>query len=90
MTMNGLNGRVVKLERALQPSAPPTVCGACGLPHVRLQVSVALVEAITRRALNGEDVAVQPLCLCTPCCAEGQHIVQLTHGLPLEGTRWAD
>jgi hypothetical protein len=82
-----LNGRIARLEAEARPASAS--CRACGLPHVRLPVPVALAEALTRRALNGEDVEVRQLCLCPDCCAAGAHIARLTHGLPIrEGTTW--
>jgi hypothetical protein len=85
MRDGGLNRRLARLEAIMRSG--PTCCGVCGLPHAQPPVPVGLVEAITRRALNGEDVEVPRLCLCTGCCAAGAPIARLTHGLPIrEGT----
>ena len=84
---SSLNRRLVRLEANLRPD--PERCRTCGLPYIRLPVPIGLVEAITRRVINGEDAQVPRLCLCTPCCAAGAHIAQLSHGLPIgEGTTW--
>lgn len=82
-----LNGRIARLEAGVRPV--PESCRTCGLLHVSLPVPIALVEAITRRALNGEAVEVPRLCPCTGCCAAGAHIARLTHGLTIrEGATW--
>ena len=87
--MTGLNGRVARLERAIQPSATPDVCRACGLPHIRLPVSVALVGAIARHALGDTLERPPRLCLCTDCCAAGAHIARLTHDEPPGAPSWS-
>jgi hypothetical protein len=84
-----LNGRLSRLERTMLPAAATERCRACGLPHIRLPISCSLVEAIVRRALNGDAVEVPRLCLCMDCCSDGHAIARLTHRLPPRGSRWS-
>jgi hypothetical protein len=80
--MASLNGRVHRLERSRPIGQHADNCQVCGLPHTRLPIPVEMVSAIVRRRLEGHHVEVPRLCICLPCCAEGQAIARLTHDTP--------
>jgi hypothetical protein len=80
--MASLNGRVHRLERSRPIVQHDDNCQVCGLPHIRLPIPVGMVSAMVRRRLEGHPVEVPRLCLCLPCCAEGQGIARLTHDTP--------
>jgi hypothetical protein len=79
--MSTLHGRLTKLEAALPVGSAGDVCVRCGLPHVPTPTPVSMAEAIVRHAFGVTAIAPPPLCLCVPCCADGQVIARLTHGL---------
>ena len=80
--MASLNGRIHRLERSRLIVQQADNCEVCGLPHICLPIPVELVSAIVRRRLEGHRVEVPRLCICLPCCAEGQGIARLTHDAP--------
>ena len=79
--MSGLNGRLARLEAASAAAHDPTPCASCRLPHARLPIPLATVEAIVRDSLGPSGGTVPRLCLC-PCCGPGRMIALLSHGRP--------
>lgn len=84
-----LNGRVSKLEGIAKQHrmvSQSSTCRTCGLPHVRLPVPLALVEAVVRYGLGASQDAPPRLCLCRLCCSEQAAIARLTHSKPARGS----
>ena len=88
--MNGLNGRVARLEAVLAPALGPGHCRTCGLRHVR-PLTIDLVRRLIgpvspHPTAAMSEAAKDPaprLCLCDPCCGDPRdhRLARLSHGL---------